>query len=148
MKNYKLVNKMLVTNIVLAMVMMMVILATTIKVEAKTKSNNLSWYRTMAREIEYRMNIKPIDCSKLTYKMLVNRNGKQIVERVIGRVKNNKKDGAIFNVPKGEKYYNYISYRNVRNAKKGDVIVTYFYYNTKTNAEDDIVKRKDYIISR
>lgn len=58
-----------------------------------------------------------------------------VVEKVIGRVKNNNGDGQILdNSP-----YDYINYKGKIDCKKGDLIVTYLYYD----ARNDVVARLD-----
>lgn len=79
----------------------------------------------------------------LTAKILENRGDDIIIERVIGKVINKRKDGKIL----GEKgKYDYISYRSVKGAKRGDVIMTLFIYAPGGKDIDDIVDRFDYII--
>lgn len=57
------------------------------------------------------------------------------VEKVVGRVKNNNGDGQILdNSP-----YDYINYKGKIDCKKGDLIVTYLYYD----ARNDVVARLD-----
>lgn len=69
-----------------------------------------------------------------------------IIERCIGKVINKRKDGRIINTD--DPYYNYISYKGVREAKKGDIIMTLFVYNPGNSYCDDIVDRFDYIIDK
>lgn len=90
--------------------------------------------------------IRVYDQKKLTYKILSNRmeKGEIIIERCKGKVVNKRLDGKIINP--AQKGYDYISYRSVEGARKGDKIVTYFVYNPYTNAEDDIILRLDFIL--
>lgn len=82
-----------------------------------------------------------------------NRNGKIIVEKIIGEVTDNELNGKILNAGnKQENYTNksdslYINYERVNGAKVGDKIVTYFIYNPFTNAQDDVLTRMDFIIN-
>jgi len=120
------------------------IMSTSINVEAK--GNKLDWYRLQAIEIETEANqMQVVDTSELTYYDITHRKGSVLVERVIGKVKNNKKDGRVLN--HGNNPYNYISYKGIK-CKKGDIIVTYVLYNPENNYEDDIIARWDYIIAK
>ncbi len=82
---------------------------------------------------------------ELSYDLLANRGDDIIIEKTIGKVVDNKKNGKIYG--NGNKY-NYISYRNVKGARKDDVILTICIYQPGSTAEDDIVERFDYIIDR
>lgn len=112
----------------------------------KAKTNSLANYRNQARQIEQQYNLNVIDTSKLTYKAITHRKGTVIVERVIGKVITDQKDGKVLNQV-GNTEYDYISYKNV-DCKQGDVIVTYLLYNPENNYCDDIVARWDYVIKR
>lgn len=83
------------------------------------------------------------EISELNSDILQHRNGKVIVERCVGVVISDDKDGEILNTT--DTTHNYVSYSGVKGAKKGNKIVTYFVYNPKTNYEDDILERYDYI---
>ena len=82
------------------------------------------------------------DTENLTYDILANRNGKIIIERMVGIVLDEAGNGKLFN---GDDYYNYINYSNVAGFQVGDYIVTYCIYNPMNNYEDDIMYRMDYI---
>ena len=88
-----------------------------------------------------------IDCDKLTEKMLTHRNGKKhhimYIERIIGKVTDNEKNGTVLNPPVDGGYY--ISYASVKGARKGDLIITYCVYNPYTNYDDDVIERWDFI---
>lgn len=86
--------------------------------------------------------IEIIDSNDLTLSMLQNRNGKLVIERVIGVVTDAEtgKGNVLFN----SNYY--ISYADVPDIANGNVICTYLIYNPDTNYEDDIIARFDYII--
>lgn len=90
--------------------------------------------------------IRVYDQKELTYEILTNRMKKSeiIIEKCVGKVTSKKLDGKIINP--AQKGYDYISYRSVEGARKGDKIVTYFVYNPYTNAEDDIILRMDFIL--
>ena len=81
---------------------------------------------------------------ELSYDILANRGDDIIVEKTIGIVMDNRKNGKIL----GAKEYNYISYRKVKGARKGDTILTICIYAPNSKGEDDIVERFDYIIDR
>lgn len=83
-----------------------------------------------------------IDSTELTLEALQNRNGKLIIERVIGEV-DNASTGA-GHVLDNANYY--ISYESVPNIANGNIICTYLIYNPDNNYEDDIMLRFDYII--
>lgn len=90
--------------------------------------------------------------SELTPQIMANRNGKVIVEKIVGKVTNDRLDGEILNCDIEEGGYtnkdggNYISYQRVDGAKKGDKILTYYIYNPFTNEQDDVMTRLDFII--
>lgn len=86
--------------------------------------------------------IEIIDCADLTLEELENRNGKLIIERVIGVV-DDATTGAGHAIDNAD---DYISYSVVKDISKGNVICTYFVYNPDTNYCDDIISRFDYII--
>lgn len=81
------------------------------------------------------------DSSDLTEDILANRQGKLIIEKCVGTVTDNEKNGIIQNA---DSDYNYISYTNV-DCAKGDTITTYLIYNPKTNYTDDVIERFDYV---
>lgn len=88
--------------------------------------------------------VEIIDSSDLTMEMIRNRNGKIIIERCIGVVLDAEGNGKVLNYNDPEHYY--IGYRNVKGAKPGDTILSYFIYNPENNIEDDIIYRYDYIL--
>ena len=81
------------------------------------------------------------DSSELTEDILANRQGKLIIEKCVGTVIDDEKNGAIQNA---DSDYNYISYADV-DCAKGDTITTYLIYNPKTNYTDDVIERFDYV---
>lgn len=87
-----------------------------------------------------------IDESQLTEDMLLNRNGKLIISKCVGKVVSEDKDGCIINKA-ADKNYDYISYKCVEDCKIDDIIVTYLIYNPDNNYTDDIISRFDYIVS-
>ena len=100
-------------------------------------------YRKLVDEME---TIKIYDSADLTMEMLQNRNGNIIIEKCIGVVTDEDKNGKLLNCANPEYYY--ISYKSVENANVGDVILTYFVYNPDNNIEDDILYRFDSIIDK
>ena len=90
---------------------------------------------------------KVIDCDDLTENMLIHRSNKKhhimYIERIIGRVIDNKGNGKVLNPPKNGGYY--ISYASVKGARKGDLIITYCVYNPYSNWDDDVIERWDFI---
>lgn len=78
------------------------------------------------------------DSSELTEDILANRQGKLIIEKCVGTVKDNEKNG---NLEDGS----YISYTDVDDCIKGDTITTYLIYNPDTNYTDDVVERFDFV---
>jgi hypothetical protein len=86
--------------------------------------------------------ISIVNSYDLTIEELQSRNGKLIIEKVIGQVDN-------FVTGAGHQLDNpdyYISYKGVDGISNGNIICTYFIYNPENNYEDDIVYRYDYII--
>jgi hypothetical protein len=81
---------------------------------------------------------------ELSTETLTNRNGKIIIEKVIGKVTNDNLDGKILNCI--DEQHDYISYKNVSGAKKNDTVLTYFIYNPSSNMEDDVLTRINFII--
>lgn len=76
----------------------------------------------------------------LTYDILVNRDGKIIVEHIVGEVLDEDGNGLVLNT---DTEYDYISYRNVDDFEVGAVYDTYLYYNPSTSYEDDVEYRVD-----
>ena len=73
---------------------------------------------------------------------LTHRNGKLIIERIIGVVDDaSNGDGHVL-----DDEDSYISYNSVSDISKGNVICTYLIYNPDTNYVDDIIARFDYVI--
>ena len=84
-------------------------------------------------------------CEDLTYEILAERNGDIVIEKIIGTVIDKQKNGKIMGVEAG---HDYISYKRVKGAKKGDTILTICIYNPDNGYCDDILERFDYIIDR
>ena len=89
--------------------------------------------------------VKVIDCNDLTEEMLTTRADHNImyIERIVGCVTDNEKNGKVLNPPEDGGYY--ISYTSVADARKGDLIITYCVYNPYSNYDDDFIERWDFI---
>lgn len=89
--------------------------------------------------------VKVIDCNDLTEEMLTTRTEHRImyIERIIGKVTDNAKNGTVLNPPVDGGYY--ISYASVEDAEIGDTIITYCVYNPFSNYDDDVIERWDFI---
>ena len=89
--------------------------------------------------------VKVIDCNDLTEEMLTTRTDHNImyIERIIGKVTDNEKNGTVLNPPEDGGYY--ISYASVDDAEIGDTIITYCVYNPYSNYDDDVIERWDFI---
>lgn len=122
-----------------------------ISAEDKTDYYNsqTEFYDDIIKDID---TVQIYDTNELTPKMMANRNGKIIVEKIVGKVTNDKLDGEILNCNAEDGGYtnkdggNYINYERVDGAKKGDKILTYYIYNPFTNEQDDVLTRLDFII--
>lgn len=89
--------------------------------------------------------VKVVDCNDLTEEMLTTRKENNImyIERIIGKVTDNEKNGTVLNPPEDGGYY--ISYASVEDAEIGDTIITYCVYNPFSNYDDDVIERWDFI---
>lgn len=112
-------------------------------------NSQVEFYDNMIKDID---TLKIYDTAELTPQIMANRNGKIVVEKIIGQVTNDKLDGKILNCDIEDGGYtnkdggNYINYERVAGAKKGDKILTYYIYNPFTNEQDDVLTRLDFII--
>lgn len=77
------------------------------------------------------------DSSELTEDILANRQGKLIIEKCVGTVTDDEKNGSLEDG-------SYISYESV-DCTKGDSVITYLIYNPDTNYIDDVIERFDYV---
>lgn len=77
------------------------------------------------------------ESSELTEDILANRQGKLIIEKCVGTVTDDEKNGVLEDG-------SYISYENV-DCSKGDTVITYLIYNPKTNYTDDVINRFDFV---
>lgn len=122
-----------------------------ISVDNKTDYYNsqTEFYDSMIENVN---TMEVYDTAELTPEIMANRNGKIIVEKIVGKVTNDELDGEILNCNAEEGGYtnkdggNYISYKRVGGAKKGDKVLTYYIYNPFTNEQDDVLTRLDFII--
>ena len=111
--------------------------------------SQVEFYDSMIQDVNA---IEIYDTSELTPQIMANRNGKIIVEKIIGEVTNHNLDGKILNCDTDNGGYtnkdggNYISYERVDEAKEGDKILTYYIYNPFSNEQDDVLTRMDFII--
>ena len=108
---------------------------------SKEQVSQIEFYDSMIENVNA---IELYNTSDMTEEILTNRNGKIIVEKVVGEVTSYRLDGEILNASTGNG--NYISYQRVDGAKTGDKIVTYFIYNPFSNEQDDVLTRMDFII--
>ena len=112
-------------------------------------NSQVEFYDNMIEDVN---TMEVYDTSELTHEIMANRNGKIVVEKIIGEVVNQNLDGKILNASnKQENYLNksdglYMNYKRVDGAKRGDKILTYFIYNPFTNEQDDVLTRLDFII--
>ena len=84
------------------------------------------------------------DSSEITMEILQSRKGTVLVEKCIGIVTTESKDGVILNCENPQYYY--ISYADIDKANKGNFMITYFVYNPFNNIEDDILFRLDFVL--
>ena len=139
MKKAKLILSILAFCLIGLLAASFVINLITSKVNA-TASESLDYY-----EYAEFLNLVEIhNANDLTTEKLQNRNGKLIIERVVGVVEDAETGAG--RVLYGDPEYYYISYASVKGIRNGNIICTYFIYNPDTNYEDDILMRFDYII--
>lgn len=117
--------------------------------EGKISNSQTDFYDNMIKDIN---TMEIYDTADLTPQIMANRNGKIIVEKIVGQVTNCKLDGEILNCNVDDGGYtnkdggNYISYARVDGAKEGDKILTYYIYSPFSNEQDDVLTRLDFII--
>lgn len=86
--------------------------------------------------------IEVVNSPDLTMEELAVRNGKLIIEQVVGKVTNAETgEGYIIGYPD---YY--MDYSMVKGIEDGSVVCSYMVYNPDSNYEDDILIRFDYVI--
>ena len=106
-------------------------------------ANNGMDYYAYAEKLDL---IEIIDSPDLTMEMLESRNGKLIIERAVGVIKDVETgEGYIIGYPEF-----YISYKELvsenKDVKNGNVVCSYLVYNPDNNYCDDIIMRFDYLI--
>lgn len=116
-------------------------LAAAVTVEA---ASSYAFYKKLVKRKKVGV-VREYYTENLTYDMLVNRGDDIIIEKIIGTVINKKGDGRIMGAKTS---HDYISYKRVKGAKKGDTILTICIYTPGNSYEDDICERFDYIIDR
>ena len=135
------------TMIILAIIMIITPINTYAKVKMTTKGNmytvTIDGHKTCRVNMKRKPKVIVKRFSKVSTKTLTTRKEKKIIILTLtGKVVNNRKDGKVYTKDK----FNYISYRRVPDAQKGDIIKTYLVMNPHTNAEDDVFTRYDKII--
>lgn len=115
-------------------------------VNAKNNNYDIEYYRNCATQIEKEEGYTyVIDSSELTREMIISRGNKLLIERVIGVVVDNERNGKILNPSNPQ--FDYISYKGKYDGftpKKGDIMLSYILYNPGTNGEDEYIARWDY----
>lgn len=118
--------------------------------EQSTKEDSLKFNEQLIKEGILKSDdsrIEIVDSCDLSLENLRNRNGKIIVEKVIGEVVDLEGNGKILNA--NDKDHDYISYKShLEDFEVGDTVVSYCIYNPDTSYEDDIIERFDYIVDR
>lgn len=130
-------------------------LSFSIKDKVIETTNNTNYYNSQTEFYDSMISevstMEIYETSELTHDIMSNRNGKIIVEKIVGEVTNQNLDGKILNANNNQCYTNkgdniYINYERVDGAKEGDKILTYFIYSPFTNEQDDVLTRLDFII--
>ena len=102
---------------------------------------DIKFYQDLAESLGI---VEIYDSADLTGDILENRNGKIIIEMVIGEVLDDEYNGRVLNPANPD--FDYISYSSVEGIYAGDIILTYFIYNPDNNYVDDIMLRFDYVL--
>ena len=110
---------------------------------AAPEKGSVEFYEELVENME---TIQIVNSDDLTMEMLQNRKGTIIIEKCIGMMTDAEGNGRVLNCANPDYYY--ISYKSVKNANIGDIILTYFVYNPDNNIEDDIIERFDFIIDK
>ena len=119
----------------------MLLLLTALSIEA---ASSYKFYKKLIRR-EGIGKVREYWTEDLDWKTITKRGDDILIEKIIGTVTNTKKDGRIFGAEPG---HDYISYKRVKGAKKGDTILTICIYTPGNTFEDDICERFDYIIDQ
>lgn len=142
MKNTRTIKTM-VFMAVLALILM-VIPANQAHAASLTKAQQKKVTATEQKIKKKYKNVKFIvnDGSSRFWDQIESRKGKKCyyVEKVTGKVTNNKKDGTAAGY--------YISYKRVNGVNKGSKVISYFVYSRTNNYCDDIIARYDVVIKR
>lgn len=111
-------------------------------IEYDTKGNDDIYDDEITNIIYLSDVVEVVGTSELDYEKLENRNGKLIIEQVVGVVDDAETgDGHVLDAEN-----HYICYSRVDGISKGDVVCTYLVYNPYTSYTDDITARFDFII--
>lgn len=112
-----------------------------ISVEQRGRKTVIKWNGKKIHSYRFKGKVKIVPERKLTEKMLLRRKNKTLyIERIIGKVINNRLDGE---TTEGH----YMCYKSLKGkVHKGDVVITYCVYNPFTRWIDDIDERYDIIL--
>jgi len=114
----------------------------TIRITQHGDATKIKWCgKTYRKYHHFRGEVRIVSEGKLTARKLWSRKDKTLyIERIVGRVINNRLDGVSSNG-------GYISYKCLKGkVHKGDTIVTYCVYNPFTRWIDDVSDRFDIIL--
>lgn len=113
----------------------------TIRITQHGDTTKIKWCGKTYRKYHFQGKVRIVSEGKLTARKLWKRKGKTLyIERIVGRVINNRLDGVSSNG-------GYISYQCLKGkVKKGNTIVTYCVYNPFTRWIDDVNDRFDIIL--
>lgn len=104
-----------------------------------TEENRVEFYTGIADSVDP---VEIVPTNELTDDVWENSGGKILIEKCIGEVLDEEKNGRIINA---NAWGDYISYEGV-DCEFGDVVLTYFVYGPDSKDIDDIVARYDYVI--
>ena len=82
-----------------------------------------------------------VQSKDLTEEMLLERNGKIIVEVIEGVCLDEEGNGKIIDAGEND----YISYAGIEDVNPGDEVTTYCIYNPNTSYTDDVIERVDIV---
>ena len=109
----------------------------TAKTKAKTEQGSLA---------DYEDRLRVYDASELTGKILREREGTILIERVLGTCLDEDGNGRMLNPDNPD--YDRISYADVENVHAGDVVETYLVYDPTTTGYEDVVVRFDFVVDK
>ena len=107
--------------------------------------HSTNWYKKLIRREKIGA-VREYWNEDVTSEVLTNRGDDIIIEKIIGTVIDRKGNGRVMNPADPD--YDYISYKHVKGAHKGDVVLTVCIYTPGNTYEDDVCERFDYIIDR